>query len=188
MVRVPCLPSTPRLETTARTKVADGKWGFPELPGAGAAWRAAVATTEKTSCKNLWPAGLATQNLAFQNSAAAAARVGETFAEWITAAEVFHAKEAGATDDTLHNFIGRARGPRFKLVPILKALKAKRSIEDTFTQPTVRWWAVVSARLGELLKLRTENKGEKATRVGDENFAGLGKPAAIPDRRPRGPV
>ena len=91
-------------------------------------------------------------------------RLGAKYAELITTAEIFHARTAEVGKERpgeLEKYIGRAKGTIFAVKDRMLEPRKNKGLPTNSCFPMVQWWAMLTSRLGLLVKLRRRTPAEK---------------------------
>lgn len=143
------LPRTRRFESVKRNEVCtrpsceeealNDRWKRARIMAAAAPKK--LWYRENHECK---------RSVAYMATAAASARLGKMYASWITAAELFHQQGLEGPKDL---YVGRARGPEFRLSQVSKEVLFGKTIAGNVACPQQRWWCVLVFQLQLLLTL-----------------------------------
>ena len=160
-----------RMSDKQRKKDAQKQLGSS---GMGCSWDFATAAAMKLNVRSTrpWPS-VSELLLAGQSR-----WTSQIFASWLTAAEVFHATQAGTGEDDLGQWIGRGRGPRLRWTTLGVACRMGRPCWAEGSNATETWWRTALGGLQLMQKLRQRNHGLRQQKALQRHFQAMG-PAPI---------
>ena len=86
--------------------------------------------------------------------------LGNMYAKLITTAEMYHAKNSreGMDQSEVKKYVGRAKGVVFKIKDRMEEPRKNKGLPANACSPMVQWWAMLTSRVGLLVKLRKRKR------------------------------